>query len=60
MDEIRKQFPISFFWENDKEIKKSKKKKKHKVTKTKSTYTSKDDEYKRQKPCCRSNGKIGH
>ena len=23
-------------------------------------FTSKDDEYKNQKPCCRSHGKIGH
>lgn len=28
--------------------------------KKKVRFTCKDDEYKKQKPCCRSHGKIGH
>ena len=37
-----------------------KRKKTRKKEKPKPPYTSKEDEYNAQKPCCRSNGKIGH
>ena len=45
------------------EVPKEKKRKPRKIKKkdkTKPPYSSKEDEYKAQKPCCRSNGKVGH
>lgn len=35
-------------------------KKVRKKEKNKAAYSSKEEEYQNQKPCCRSNGKIGH
>lgn len=64
MDDVTRNFSVFYQWnEKDKrndELTKSQKKKRKKTTKNKHGYTSKEEEYRKQKPCCRANGKIGH